>query len=436
MRMVDLIVHKREGNEHTAAEIEEIVHGFTTGTIPDYQMSAWLMAVCWRGLSRAETGALTRAMLQSGEQIDLSIIPGRKADKHSTGGVGDKTTLVLIPLVAAAGVPVAKMSGRGLGHTGGTVDKLSAIPGFQTDLPVERFYQQVEQVGAAVAAQTGNLVPADKKMYALRDVTGTVESIPLIAASVMSKKLAAGADVIVLDVKVGRGAFMKDRESARQLAGLMVQIGQDMGRTTVAYLTAMQEPLGYAVGNALEVEEAISTLQGQGPGDLRELCLILGAEMLYQVGKAESIGQARQLLQSLLDSGRALDKLQEIIIAQGGNPQVLENVALLPRAAGQHTYTAPRSGWLDIDALLVGQAAMLLGAGRATKDDQIDLAAGIKLLAKTGTPVEAGQPLAVLHHNDLTRLASALPVLEQGIKILDRPLKPEPLIIDRITGGE
>lgn len=429
-------MHKREGYEHSAEQIAAIVGGFTAGTIPDYQMAAWLMAVCWRGLSRAETSALTRAMLQSGEQIDLGTIPGRKVDKHSTGGVGDKTTLVLIPLVAAAGVPVAKMSGRGLGHTGGTVDKLSAIPGFQVELPTERFFQQVARVGAAVVAQTGNLVPADKKMYALRDVTGTVESIPLIAASVMSKKLAAGADVILLDVKVGRGAFMKDREAARRLADVMVQIGRDMGRTTVAYLTAMQEPLGYAVGNALEVAEAIATLKAQGPEDLRELCLVLGAEMVYRAGKAESPEQARQLLQELLDSGRALSKFHEIILAQGGDPQVLENTALLPRAVGQDVVTATRAGWLEIDALPVGRAAMLLGAGRATREDAIDLAAGIQLLAKTGCPVQAGQPLAVLHYNDPERLGQARTVLEQGIRIVEQPPPQWPLIMERIATEE
>jgi pyrimidine-nucleoside phosphorylase len=398
MRTVDLILKKRHGLELTTEEIRFLVKGFTAGDIPDYQMSAWAMAVCFQGMSARETADLTLAMAESGDRADLSGIRGIKVDKHSTGGVGDKTTLIVGPLVAAVGVPVAKMSGRGLGHTGGTIDKLESIAGFRTELSPEAFIRQVNETGIAVIGQTGNITPADKKLYALRDVTGTVESVPLIASSVMSKKIAAGADAIVLDVKIGSGAFMKTVDDAIRLAQAMVDIGTRVGRETVAVISNMDQPLGYAIGNALEVEEAIATLKGQGPADLRELCLSLGARMVVLGGMAADVDEARRMLEVAVAGGAAFAKFRAFVAAQGGDVRMADDPSLLPKAATVTDAKAARGGRvLAIDAEKVGLAAMLLGAGRETKESRIDPGAGIVLRKKLGDTVAPGEALADLH---------------------------------------
>lgn len=398
MRAVDLIQKKRDGGELTAKELTFLVDGYCDGSIPDYQMSAWAMAVLFRGMTPAETAALTLAMANSGDQVDLAPIAGVKVDKHSTGGVGDKTTLIIAPLVASVGVPVAKMSGRGLGHTGGTIDKLESIAGFQTELSREKFIEQVNELGLSVIGQSGNLAPADKKLYALRDVTATVESIPLIASSVMSKKIAAGADAIVLDVKTGSGAFMKTVEDSEKLAQAMVEIGTQVGRQTAAVISDMDQPLGFAIGNALEVREAIETLRGSGPADLTELCLTLGAHMVVLGGKAATVEEAKKLLQRQLENGEALAKFKQFIAAQGGNAAVADDIALLPQAAELVEVKAAAAGYISaIDAEELGIAAMLLGAGRATKEASIDYSVGITIRKKVGDSVREGDPLAVLH---------------------------------------
>lgn len=398
MRAVDLIHKKKNGEPLSAGEIAFLVEGYCRGDIPDYQMSAWAMAVFFRGMNAEETAALTLTMARSGDQVDLSPIRGIKTDKHSTGGVGDKTTLIIGPLVAACGVPVAKMSGRGLGHTGGTIDKLESIEGFRTELTRERFFAQVNDIGLAVIGQSGNITPADKKLYALRDVTATVESIPLIASSVMSKKIAAGADAIVLDVKVGSGAFMKTVDEAEALAKAMVDIGVQVGRQTAAIISDMDQPLGYAIGNALEVREAIDTLRGQGPDDLTALCLALGAQMVVLSGQADNIESAEKLLRQQLESGAALDKLRAFIEAQGGDSAIVDNPALLPQAPVIIEVTARQEGYVRrIDAEQLGIAAMQLGAGRATKDAVIDHAVGLILRRKVGDHVAAGETIALLH---------------------------------------
>ncbi|MFH5184805.1 pyrimidine-nucleoside phosphorylase [Paenibacillus sp. TAB 01] len=400
MRTVDIIQKKRDGETLSADEIEFLIQGYTRGEIPDYQMSAWAMAVYFNGMTAKETADLTMAMARSGDQADLSSIPGVKVDKHSTGGVGDTTTLILGPLVAAAGVPVAKMSGRGLGHTGGTIDKLEALPGFEIELTKERFLEQVKSIGVSVIGQSGNMTPADKKLYALRDVTGTVESIPLIASSVMSKKIASGADAIVLDVKTGSGAFMKSLNESIQLAKAMVDIGEQVGRETVAVITNMDEPLGLAIGNALEVREAIDTLKGQGPEDLQELCLVLGAHMIQLGGKAASYDEARALAERMLQEGLGTEKLKQLVAAQGGDAAAVDRLELLPAAEYQIPVLALDDGIVShIDAESLGITAMMMGAGRATKEDKIDLAVGIVLKKKVGDRVEAGEPLAELHLN-------------------------------------
>lgn len=429
MNMPDLIRRKRDGETLRPPEIEWMIREYTGGAIPDYQMAAFLMAVYFRGLNREETAALTRAMVASGEEMDWSAIPGVKVDKHSTGGVADTTTLVLAPLVAAAGVPVVKMSGRGLGHTGGTIDKLEAIPGFRVHLSREEMVRQVKEIGLAITAQTGELAPADGKLYALRDVTATVESIPLIASSVMSKKIAAGADAIVLDVKVGSGAFMPDLASARELARTMVELGREMGRRTVAVITNMDEPLGMMVGNALEVKEALAVLRGGGPKELREVCLTLGARMLLLAGAAGSEGEARRRLEDLLDGGEALAKFRQFIAAQGGVPEVADRPELLPAAREQITIKSPAGGYISsLRARLIGEAAMLLGAGRATKESVIDPAVGIELKKRYGDYVNTGEPLAVFHVNDRLNLEAARERFLVAYNLAPEPPSPRPLV--------
>ncbi|WP_040951270.1 pyrimidine-nucleoside phosphorylase [Gorillibacterium massiliense] len=400
MRTVDLIRKKRDGLELSAEELAFLIQGYTAGDIPDYQMAAWAMAVYFRGMTPRETAQLTLEMAKSGEQIDLSPISGIKVDKHSSGGVGDTGSLVIVPLVAAAGAPVAKMSGRGLGHTGGTIDKLESIPGFQTERTREQFIEQVNRVGAAVIGQTGDITPADKKLYSLRDVTSTVDSIPLIASSIMSKKLAAGADAIVLDVKVGGGAFMKTLDDAIALAETMVSIGVETGRETVAVLTGMEEPLGSSIGNALEVREAIEVLQGKGSPRLLEVSLTLGSHMLVLAGVAADLTEARKMLQQIIADGSGLRKLKDMIAAQEGNPAVVDDLSLLPGAERIVPVRAAASGYVAaVEAEEIGVAAMLLGAGRATKESVIDLGVGVKLFKGIGDRVEQGDILAELYIN-------------------------------------
>ena len=398
MQMNDLIVKKRDGGALTTEEIQFMVRGYTDGTIPDYQMSAMTMAIYFRGMDRRETLDLTMAMMHSGDTLDLSSVSGVKADKHSTGGVGDKTSLVLVPMMAARGVKMAKMSGRGLGHTGGTLDKLESFPGWSADVPEEKFLENVERVGMVIAGQTADLVPADKKLYALRDVTGTVPSIPLIVSSIMSKKLAAGADVIVLDVKCGSGSFMKTEEDARTLATEMVEIGKLAGRKTVAVITDMDEPLGNAVGNALEVKEAIDALSGAAPGELMELCYTLGACILTAAGLEPDETAARKVLEQSVADGSAKRKLADFVQAQGGDPNAVYEPSMLPAAPVQLEVPAPAGGFVShIAASDVGMVSMHLGGGRATKEDVIDLSVGVVLRKKVGDAVEAGESLAVIH---------------------------------------
>ncbi|MGL6249098.1 MAG: pyrimidine-nucleoside phosphorylase, partial [Culicoidibacterales bacterium] len=362
MRMVDLIEKKRNGLELTQAEIQWMINGYTQGSIPDYQMSAMAMAIFFKSMTKAEMTELTLAMVESGDQIDLSAIAGIKVDKHSTGGVGDKTTLVLAPLVASVGVPVAKMSGRGLGHTGGTLDKLEAIAGFQIELSEAVFAKQVNDLQIAVIGQSGELTPADKKLYALRDVTATVDSIPLIASSIMSKKIAAGSDAICLDVKVGSGAFMKDLDSARELAQAMVGIAEHSGRKAAAFLTNMQEPLGFAIGNALEIKEAIATLKGHGPSDLTELCLVIGSYMVYFAGHAENVDEARVMLEANIANGKAYQKFEAFVQAQQGDLAMIQDLTLLPDAKYKIPVLTTQAGYIqEIEAIALGHAAMTLG---------------------------------------------------------------------------
>ncbi|WP_341281972.1 pyrimidine-nucleoside phosphorylase [Paenibacillus sp. FSL H8-0537] len=400
MRMVDLIEKKRDGAVLSAEEINFFIQGYTKGEIPDYQASAMAMAIFFKDMTEQERADLTMAMVNSGDTIDLSAIEGVKVDKHSTGGVGDTTTLVLAPLVAALDIPVAKMSGRGLGHTGGTTDKLEAIAGFHVELEKEEFVRLVNKDKIAVVGQSGNLTPADKKLYALRDVTATVNSIPLIASSIMSKKIAAGSDAIVLDVKTGAGAFMKTVDDAKELAHAMVSIGNNVGRKTMAVISDMSQPLGFAIGNALEVKEAIDTLQGKGPKDLEELCLALGRQMVYLANKASSLEEAEEMLKEVIRNGKALEKFKVFIANQGGDPSVVDHPEKLPQAAYLIEVPAKQDGVVaEIVADEIGTAAMLLGAGRATKDSEIDLAVGLMLNKKVGDTVKAGESLVTIHAN-------------------------------------
>lgn len=433
MRAVDLILKKRLGDTLDRQEMDYLIQGYVSGTIPDYQMAAFLMAVCFQGMTREETLQLTLAMLASGDRVVLTGIPGFKVDKHSTGGVGDTTTLVLAPLVAAAGVPVAKMSGRGLGHTGGTIDKFESIPGFRTDLSVAEMVAAVKACGVAVVGHAGNLVPADKKMYALRDVTGTVSSLPLIASSIMSKKLASGADALLLDVKAGDGAFLKNEEEAFALAKAMVEIGQGAGLKAAALITNMDEPLGRAVGNALEIEEAILTLKGQGPPDLEELCLELGGAMLALAGRVAEPDAGKATLKKLLDDGSALKKLQELIVSQHGDPRVVDQLSLLPTADHKIPVPSPKGGYvLRIRAEAIGRGAMLLGAGRETKESLIDLGVGVVLQKKVGDPVRAGEALALLHargNRNQASVTEAFTMIEGAYEISAAPAERPKLIL-------
>lgn len=400
MRMVDIIEKKRDGQELTTAEINFFIEGYTKGEIPDYQASALAMAIYFQDMNDRERADLTRAMVESGDTIDLSAIDGVKVDKHSTGGIGDTTTLVLAPLVASLGVPVAKMSGRGLGHTGGTIDKLESIAGFHVELTREQFIDLVNRDKVAVIGQSDNLTPADKKLYALRDVTGTVNSIPLIASSIMSKKIAAGADAIVLDVKTGDGAFMKTQEDAEELAHAMVRIGNHVGRKTIAIISDMSQPLGFAIGNALEVKEAIETLQGKGPKDLTELVLTLGSQMVILAGKAKTSEEAKEMLLDAIHSGKALAKFKEFLANQGGDASIVDDLTKLPQAKYKIELPAKQSGYISrMVADEIGVASMILGAGRATKEDVIDLAVGLVLHKKVGDKVEEGESILTIYSN-------------------------------------
>ena len=408
MRMYDIIMKKRNGGELSKEEIDFFIEGYTRGEIPDYQVSALMMAVYFQKMTEKETLALTMAMAHSGDMLDLSRIGGIKVDKHSTGGVGDKTSLALTPMVAACGIPVAKMSGRGLGHTGGTIDKLESFPGFTTALTTEQFIRNVNRIGIAIMGQTADLAPADKKLYALRDVTATVDNMSLIASSIMSKKLAAGADAIVLDVKTGSGAFMKEEGDAMALAAEMVRLGNNAGRRTIAVISDMDQPLGFAVGNALEVEEAIETLRGNGPADFLELCMTLGSQMLIAGGKAADRSEALAKLQAVIADGSALDKLAEFVEAQGGDPKAVYDTGLLPKASGGHEVKSPAEGYLShIACDEVGICSLILGGGRETKESVIDLSVGIVLRKKVGDFVKKGETLAVIHANRQEKLEEA-----------------------------
>lgn len=433
MHVVDLIIKKRDGGTLTTAEIDFLIDGYTNGTVADEQMSAWAMAVLLRGMDDREIGDLTLAMARSGEQLDLHDVAPITVDKHSTGGIGDKTSLLLGPLVAAAGMPMAKMSGRGLGFSGGTIDKLESIPGFRAELTITAFRQAVRMIGLVIAAQTADLAPADKRLYALRDVTGTVESIPLIAASVMSKKLAAGADCIVLDVKCGRGAFMHTLEDARRLAQAMVAIGHHAGRRVAAAISTMEQPLGHAIGNALEVREAIATLRGEGPPDLIELCIILGGELAVLAGKATDQAQGQALIRATLTSGRAWEQFRRFIANQGGDLAVLDDPDRLPRAPVVWPLLATQSGTVaTIDGMALGYTLNDLGGGRQHKEDQIDPSVGFVLVAKVGDQVAAGAPLLQIHAASEQDAARVLPRLTAAYQIVDHAVAPPPLILEII----
>lgn len=433
MRMYDLILKKKQGGELSTDEIRYMIEGFTEGSIPDYQMSAMTMAICFRGMTPRETVDLTLAMRDSGDVLDLSGIKGVKVDKHSTGGVGDKTSLALTPIIAALGVPVAKMSGRGLGHTGGTIDKLECFDGFTTALSEEQFAGNVNTIGIAIAGQTANLVPADKKLYALRDVTATVDQMSLIASSIMSKKLASGSDAIVLDVKTGNGAFMKKLEDSRALAKEMVSIGTMAGKKTVAVITDMDQPLGRAVGNSLEVREAIDTLRGEGPADFKEVVFALGSQMLMLAGRAADEKEARALMEGVIEDGSALDKFAQFVRAQGGDAAPVYDTSLLPVAGKTLEVTAKESGYVHrILAEDIGIACMTLGGGRETKESAIDLSVGIILEKKNGDAVSDGEVLATIYGNDDAKMQAAYEKIAHAYEIAKEPAAFVPVVREYI----
>lgn len=435
MRMYDLIMKKRNGGALSDEEIRFMIKGFTAGEIPDYQMSAMMMAIYFQGMNEDETLALTMEMAKSGDMLDLSDINGIKVDKHSTGGVGDKTSLALTPMVAALGVPVAKMSGRGLGHTGGTIDKLESFTGFSTEISEQQFKDNVNKIGIAIMGQTAELAPADKKLYALRDVTATVDNMSLIASSIMSKKLAAGADAIVLDVKTGSGAFMKKEEDSFALAREMVRLGKGAGRDTVAIVSDMDQPLGFAVGNALEVREAIDTLNGRGPKDFEELCLTLGSYMALAAGKAQSVDEARKKLIGCIEDGSALKKLAKFVAAQGGDSELVYHPERLPQASIIEEIPSPSDGYIQkIVCDEIGICSLILGGGRETKESSIDLSVGLVLHKKVGDAVKKGESLATIHANDSEKLAAAKARFLAAYTINDTPVTKKPLIKGIVNG--
>src|SRR5277367_4484187 len=428
-RAIDVIRKKRDGGELSRDEIESLVNAYTSGDVPDYQVSAWLMAVVLRGMTRAETAALTDAMLHSGEVLDLSSLPAKKVDKHSTGGVGDKTSLVLAPLAAAAGVAVPMISGRGLGHTGGTLDKLEAIPGFNVNLPVAQFRRVLESCGCAMIGQTAEIAPADRKLYALRDVTGTVESPYLICASIMSKKLAEGIDGLVLDVKTGSGAFMKSETDATFLAELMVETGERMGKQVVALITDMDQPLGRMIGNALEVVEVVEVLRGKGPEDLRQLCLELAGWMLHLGGASKSVEEGKQQSAKLISSGQALERFRQMIELQGGDARVVDDAKLLPQARHKLQVTSAKSGYLaSRQCEQIVTACVIPGGGRERKEDSVDPAVGIVLHKKVGDKISAGEPLATIYYNSEPLALRARQLIESSCQIEDVAPAKRPLI--------
>jgi pyrimidine-nucleoside phosphorylase len=434
-RAIDVIRKKRDGGELSRFEIDSLIASYTQGSIPDYQVSAWLMAVVVRGMTRGETAALTDAMLHSGEVLDLSAIAAKKVDKHSTGGVGDKTSLVLAPLAAVAGVTVPMISGRGLGHTGGTLDKLEAIPGFNVNLPVPEFRRVLEMCGCAMIGQTAEIAPADRKLYALRDVTGTVESPYLICASIMSKKLAEGIDALVLDVKTGSGAFMKSEKDAAFLAELMVETGERMGKRTVALITDMDQPLGNMIGNALEVVEVVDILRGDGPEDLRDLCVELAGWMLHLGGVSKTVSDGKQESKKLISSGQALERFRQMVELQGGDPRVIDDPKGLPQAQHSRQVLCAKSGYISsLQCEQIGTACVILGGGRERKEDSVDPAVGIVLHRKVGDRVTGGEPFATIHYNSESRVAGAQQLLEESCRISDSPPTEKRPLIHQVIG--
>jgi len=434
-RAIDVIRKKRDGVELSRSEIESLVNGYTLGEIPDYQISAWLMAVVLRGMTRPETAALTDAMLHSGEVLDLSSLPAKKVDKHSTGGVGDKTSLVLAPLVAAAGLAVPMISGRGLGHTGGTLDKLESIPGFNVNLPLAKFRYVLDTCGCAMIGQTAEIAPADRKLYALRDVTGTVESPYLICASIMSKKLAEGIDALVLDVKTGSGAFMKSEKDAAFLAELMVETGERMGKKVVALITDMDQPMGKMIGNSLEVVEVVDVLRGGGPEDLRQLCLELAGWMLHLGGVSATVADGKRQSEKLIDSGAALDRFRQMVVLQGGDPRTIDDPKRLPQAQSIATISSEKNGYLvSLQCEQIGNACVILGGGRERKEDSVDPTVGIVLHKKVGDAVAKGEPLATIHYNAGARAERARQLIEQSVQIADSPTREKRPLIHRVIG--